>query len=79
MIATATKIEDLTLNIIEEIHVRAPLEVTFAAERPGLAPGKARLPEPARKMTRRMLRSCAATPTRSRSSSLAMIPECIAS
>jgi len=27
--------------------------VTFAAERPGLAPGKARLPEPARKMTRR--------------------------
>ena len=29
------------------------LEVTFAAERPGLAPGKARLPEPARKMTRR--------------------------
>src|SRR4051812_26636278 len=33
---------------------RAPeLEVTFASERPGLAPGKARLPEPARKMTRR--------------------------
>ena len=33
---------------------RAPeLEVSFAAERPGLAPGKARLPEPARKMTRR--------------------------
>ncbi len=33
---------------------RAPeLEVNFAAERPGLAPGKARLPEPARKMTRR--------------------------
>src|SRR5438874_2303685 len=33
---------------------RAPeLEVTFAAERPGLSPGKARLPEPARKMTRR--------------------------
>src|SRR6201997_3499875 len=29
------------------------LEVNFAAERPGLAPGKARLPEPARKMTRR--------------------------
>ena len=27
--------------------------MTFAAERPGLAPGKARLPEPARKMTRR--------------------------
>src|SRR3979409_189246 len=33
---------------------KAPeLEVTFAAERPGLSPGKARLPEPARKMTRR--------------------------
>jgi cobaltochelatase CobT len=33
---------------------KAPeLEVSFAAERPGLAPGKARLPEPARKMTRR--------------------------
>src|ERR1700751_1250043 len=33
---------------------RAPeLEVNFAAERPGLAPGKARLPEPARKMTKR--------------------------
>ena len=33
---------------------KAPeLEVTFAAERPGLALGKARLPEPARKMTRR--------------------------
>ncbi|MES2029488.1 MAG: cobaltochelatase subunit CobT [Pseudomonadota bacterium] len=33
---------------------KAPeLEVTFAAERPGLAPGKARLPEPARKMSKR--------------------------
>src|ERR1700690_2529590 len=33
---------------------KAPdLEVTFAAERPGLAPGKARLPGPAPKMTRR--------------------------
>src|ERR1700753_978478 len=33
---------------------KAPeLEVPFAAERPGLAPGKARLPEPARKMTKR--------------------------
>src|ERR1700737_3110260 len=29
------------------------LEVAFAAERPGLSPGKARLPEPARKMARR--------------------------
>jgi uncharacterized protein YndB with AHSA1/START domain len=27
--ATAPKIEDLTLNIAEEIHVKAPLDVTF--------------------------------------------------
>ncbi len=33
---------------------KAPeIEVSFAAERPGLAPGKARLPEPARKMSKR--------------------------
>jgi hypothetical protein len=31
MISTATRIEDLTLQITEEIHVRAPLEATFAA------------------------------------------------
>ncbi len=31
MISTATRIEDLTLNVTEEIHVRAPLETTFAA------------------------------------------------
>ena len=31
MISTEAKIEDLTLSITEEIHVRAPLEVTFAA------------------------------------------------
>ena len=31
MISTGIKIEDLTLNITEEIHVRAPLDVTFAA------------------------------------------------
>jgi uncharacterized protein YndB with AHSA1/START domain len=31
MISTAPRIEDLTLNITEEIHVRAPLETTFAA------------------------------------------------
>ena len=29
------------------------LEVSFAAERPGLAPGKARLPEPPRKLSKR--------------------------
>src|SRR6266436_3307370 len=31
MISTGTKIEDLTLNVTEEIHVRASLEATFAA------------------------------------------------
>jgi len=31
MISTAARIEDLTLNVTEEIHVRAPLETTFAA------------------------------------------------
>src|ERR1700730_14545334 len=31
MITTATRIEDLTLGITEEIRVRAPLELTFAA------------------------------------------------
>jgi hypothetical protein len=31
MISTATRIEDLTLNVTEEIHVRATLEATFAA------------------------------------------------
>src|SRR5712672_523244 len=30
MIATAAKIEDLTLNITEEIHVRASLDATFS-------------------------------------------------
>ena len=31
MISSATGIEDLTLDITEEIHVRAPLDMTFAA------------------------------------------------
>src|ERR1700722_8504965 len=31
MISTATRIEDLTLNITQEIHVKASLETTFAA------------------------------------------------
>ena len=31
MISTGIRIEDLTLNITEEIHVRASLEATFAA------------------------------------------------
>ena len=31
MISTAARIEDLTLNVTEEIHVRATLEATFTA------------------------------------------------
>ncbi|MGB2899734.1 MAG: SRPBCC domain-containing protein [Candidatus Acidiferrum sp.] len=31
MISTAARIEDLTLNVTEEIHVRATLDATFAA------------------------------------------------
>ena len=31
MIATAMKMEDLTLNVVQEIHVRASLENTFEA------------------------------------------------
>src|SRR6201992_3213381 len=38
---------------LKAIARQPELEVSFAAERPGLAPGKARLPEPARTMTRR--------------------------
>ena len=30
MVSTNPSIEDLTLNITLEIHVRAPLDVTFA-------------------------------------------------
>jgi cobaltochelatase CobT len=40
-------------SCLRAIARKPELEVTFAAERPGLAPGKARLPEPARKMTKR--------------------------
>jgi hypothetical protein len=31
MISTGIRIEDLTLNITEDIHVRAPLDTTFTA------------------------------------------------
>src|SRR5215217_4154640 len=40
-------------SCLRAIARKPEIEVTFAAERPGLSPGKARLPEPARKMTRR--------------------------
>ena len=40
-------------SCLRAISKSPELEVTFAAERPGLSPGKARLPEPARKMSKR--------------------------
>jgi cobaltochelatase CobT len=40
-------------SCLRAIARQPELEVNFAAERPGLAPGKARLPEPARKLTRK--------------------------
>ena len=40
-------------SCLRAIAKQPELEVTFAAERPGLSPGKARLPEPARKMSKR--------------------------
>jgi Activator of Hsp90 ATPase homolog 1-like protein len=39
MIANTTSVEDLTLNIEQEIHVRASLEDTFAALLEQLGPG----------------------------------------
>jgi cobaltochelatase CobT len=41
------------MGCLRAIARQPELEVTFAAERPGLAGGKARLPEPARKLTRK--------------------------
>jgi len=39
MSSTAPALDDLTLNITQEIHVRAPLDVTFAALLEQLGPG----------------------------------------
>ena len=39
MIATERTVEDLTLTINQEIHVKAPLDVTFAALLEQLGPG----------------------------------------
>jgi cobaltochelatase CobT len=40
-------------SCLRAIAKKPELEISFAAERPGLSPGKARLPEPARKMSKR--------------------------
>ena len=40
-------------SALRAIAKQPELEVTYSAERPGLAPGKARLPEPARKLSRK--------------------------
>src|SRR5512141_2307056 len=39
-------------SCLRAIAKKAELEVSFAAERPGLVGGKVRLPEPSRKLTR---------------------------
>jgi uncharacterized protein YndB with AHSA1/START domain len=39
MLSTATGIENLTLNVTQEVHVRASLEATFAALLEQLGPG----------------------------------------
>jgi Activator of Hsp90 ATPase homolog 1-like protein len=39
MISSAPGIENLTLNLTQEIHVRAPLDVTFAALLEQIGPG----------------------------------------
>ncbi|CAM5522279.1 Aerobic cobaltochelatase subunit CobT OS=Afipia felis OX=1035 GN=cobT PE=4 SV=1 [Afipia felis] len=38
---------------LKAIAKKPELDITFSAERPGVAPGKARLPEPSRKLTRK--------------------------
>ena len=40
-------------SCLRAIARQPELEVSFAAERPGLAPGKARLPEPPRKLSKK--------------------------
>ena len=51
--APAEPFKRAVTSCLRAIAKTPELEVTFAAERPGLAPGKARLPEPARKLSKR--------------------------
>jgi cobaltochelatase CobT len=51
--APAEPFKRAVTSCLRAIARKPELEVTFAAERPGLAPGKARLPEPARKLSKR--------------------------
>ncbi len=39
MSSTAPAVDNLTLNVVQEVHVRAPLDVTFAALLEQLGPG----------------------------------------
>src|SRR5512140_2008240 len=51
--APTERIKRSVTGCLRAIAKKPELEVSFAAERPGLSPGKARLPEPPRKMTKR--------------------------
>lgn len=51
--APAEPFKRAVTSCLRAIARKPELEVTFAAERPGLSPGKARLPEPARKLSKR--------------------------
>ncbi|GAA3845985.1 cobaltochelatase subunit CobT [[Pseudomonas] carboxydohydrogena] len=51
--APAEPFKRAVTSCLKAIAQKAELDVTFSAERPGIAPGKARLPEPSRKLTRK--------------------------
>ncbi len=51
--APAEPFKRAVTSCLKAIAQKAELDVTFSAERPGVAPGKARLPEPSRKLTRK--------------------------
>lgn len=51
--APAEPFKRAVTSCLKAIAQKPELDVTFSAERPGVAPGKARLPEPSRKLTRK--------------------------